>query len=239
MMPPFCISTEATGVGDYGTQAGPLDVPRHRDGWRKRCSLRTSTSRSRRAWMSITAPFSRCRRCSVTRHGLPVIPIFINSVATPLGPCVVSRALGTAVGNYLATLDKRVLVIGSGGLSHDPPVPTLATAPPAALGRIVGRRADVARAASGASGRGDGGRAQLRPRRQQAAAPQPRNGTIASWKSLTAAISPTSTTGPPPGWRTRRATRPTRCARGWPRSPRSRRRVRTGPRTGSTAPRPS
>jgi 2,3-dihydroxyphenylpropionate 1,2-dioxygenase len=30
-----------------------------------------------------------------------------------------------------------VLIIGSGGLSHDPPVPTLATAPPAALGRIV------------------------------------------------------------------------------------------------------
>ena len=27
--------------------------------------------------------------------------------------------------------------MGSGGLSHDPPVPTLATAPPAALGRIV------------------------------------------------------------------------------------------------------
>ena len=48
-----------------------------------------------------------------------------------------SRALGTAVGNYLATLDKRVLVVGSGGLSHDPPVPTLATAPPAALDRIV------------------------------------------------------------------------------------------------------
>jgi 2,3-dihydroxyphenylpropionate 1,2-dioxygenase len=45
--------------------------------------------------------------------------------------------LGTAVGNYLATLDKRVLVIGSGGLSHSPPVPTLATASPAVLQRIV------------------------------------------------------------------------------------------------------
>ena len=30
-----------------------------------------------------------------------------------------------------------MLVVGSGGLSHDPPVPTLATAPPAALERIV------------------------------------------------------------------------------------------------------
>jgi 2,3-dihydroxyphenylpropionate 1,2-dioxygenase len=67
----------------------------------------------------------------------PVIPIFINSVATPLGPLRRVRALGTAVGAYLATLGKRVLVVGSGGLSHDPPVPTLATAPPAALERIV------------------------------------------------------------------------------------------------------
>jgi 2,3-dihydroxyphenylpropionate 1,2-dioxygenase len=67
----------------------------------------------------------------------PVIPIFINSVATPLGPLRRVRALGAAVGTYLATLGKRVLVVGSGGLSHDPPVPTLATAPPAALARIV------------------------------------------------------------------------------------------------------
>ena len=33
-------------------------------------------------------------------------------------------------GDELATLDKRVLLVGSGGLSHSPPVPTLATAPP-------------------------------------------------------------------------------------------------------------
>ena len=67
----------------------------------------------------------------------PVIPIFINSVATPLGPIRRVRALGTAVGDFLAGLGKRVLIVGSGGLSHDPPVPTLATAPPAAHGRIV------------------------------------------------------------------------------------------------------
>ena len=68
---------------------------------------------------------------------VPVIPIFVNSVATPLGPLRRCRALGSVVGKFLSALDKRVLVIGSGGLSHDPPVPTLATAPPAARGRIV------------------------------------------------------------------------------------------------------
>jgi 2,3-dihydroxyphenylpropionate 1,2-dioxygenase len=66
-----------------------------------------------------------------------VVPIFINSVATPLGPLHRCHTLGTAVGSYLATLDKRVLVMGSGGLSHDPPVPTLKTATPAVVERIV------------------------------------------------------------------------------------------------------
>jgi 2,3-dihydroxyphenylpropionate 1,2-dioxygenase len=65
------------------------------------------------------------------------VPIFINSVATPLGPLKRVRALGAAVGRFAASLGKRVLVLGSGGLSHDPPVPSLSTAPPAALGRIV------------------------------------------------------------------------------------------------------
>ena len=27
LMPPFCIGTDAQGVGDYGTHKGPLDVP--------------------------------------------------------------------------------------------------------------------------------------------------------------------------------------------------------------------
>src|SRR3954452_17200337 len=27
LMPPFCVGYEALGVGDFGTQAGPLDVP--------------------------------------------------------------------------------------------------------------------------------------------------------------------------------------------------------------------
>jgi 2,3-dihydroxyphenylpropionate 1,2-dioxygenase len=67
----------------------------------------------------------------------PVIPIFVNAIAVPLGPLQRCRALGTAVGSFLATLDKRVLLIGSGGLSHSPPVPTLATAPEAVLQRIV------------------------------------------------------------------------------------------------------
>jgi 2,3-dihydroxyphenylpropionate 1,2-dioxygenase len=138
MMPPFCISTKATGVGDYGTQAGPLDVPSDIANDMAVAVLAADVDVAISAGMDVdhgtVQPLQTLFGDAAAR---PVIPIFINSVATPLGPLRRSRALGAAVGNYLATLDKRVLVIGSGGLSHDPPVPTLATAPPAAHGRIV------------------------------------------------------------------------------------------------------
>lgn len=138
LMPPFCIGTAASGVGDYGSHLGALDVPAQTA---TDCAVAVldagvdvATSASMEVDHGTVQPlqtlFGDADAC-------PVIPIFINSVATPLGPLSRARALGSAVGQYLSTLGKRVLVVGSGGLSHDPPVPTLATAPPAALGRIV------------------------------------------------------------------------------------------------------
>jgi 2,3-dihydroxyphenylpropionate 1,2-dioxygenase len=137
-MPPFCIGTAAQGVGDYGTHAGPLNVPEDIAADCARAVLESSVDVAISASMDVdhgtVQPLQKLFGDATAR---PVIPIFINSVATPLGPLRRVRALGAAVGTYLATLGKRVLIIGSGGLSHDPPVPTLATAPPAALGRIV------------------------------------------------------------------------------------------------------
>jgi 2,3-dihydroxyphenylpropionate 1,2-dioxygenase len=137
-MPPFCIGTAAQGVGDFGTHAGPLNVAEDVAADCARAVLESGIDVAISASMDVdhgtVQPLQKLFGDATAR---PVIPIFINSVATPLGPLRRVRALGAAVGTFVATLGKRVLVVGSGGLSHDPPVPTLATAPPAALERIV------------------------------------------------------------------------------------------------------
>jgi 2,3-dihydroxyphenylpropionate 1,2-dioxygenase len=137
-MPPFCIGAAAQGVGDYGTYAGPLDVPEGIATDCARAVLEAGVDVAISASMDVDhGTMQPLQKLFGEATARPVIPIFINSVATPLGPLRRVRALGAAVGTYMATLGRRVLIVGSGGLSHDPPVPTLATAPPAALGRIV------------------------------------------------------------------------------------------------------
>ncbi len=138
VMPPFCIGMGANGVGDYGTHVGPLHVPEKLAAYCAKAVLDAEVDIAVSASMDVdhgtVQPLEKLFGDATSR---PVIPIFINAIAMPLGPLHRCRALGTAVGAFLAKLDKRVLVLGSGGLSHSPPVPTLATAPPAVLERIV------------------------------------------------------------------------------------------------------
>ncbi|MER6170721.1 3-carboxyethylcatechol 2,3-dioxygenase [Streptosporangium sp. NPDC001681] len=129
LMPQFCIGYQATGVGDYDSEAGPLDVPTEiaqrlaasvlDDGVDCAISLKMEVDHG--AVQPLEILFG-----GITAK--PVIPIFVNSVAPPFAPMRRVGAFGRAVGNFLKDLDARVLVIGSGGLSHDPPVPQIATA---------------------------------------------------------------------------------------------------------------
>ncbi|WP_405181190.1 3-carboxyethylcatechol 2,3-dioxygenase [Nocardia sp. NBC_01377] len=138
LMPPFCLGTSAQGIGDYGTYAGTLDVPEQLAGDCAQAILDAGVDISVSATMDVDhATTQPLQRLLGDARALPVIPIFVNAVATPLGPLRRAAALGRAVGEYLASLDKRVLLIGSGGLSHDPPVPARATASGPVLDRIV------------------------------------------------------------------------------------------------------
>jgi 2,3-dihydroxyphenylpropionate 1,2-dioxygenase len=68
-----------------------------------------------------------------------VLPIFVNCAAPPRAPFRRVRRFGAEVGKFLAALDQRVLIIGSGGLSHDPPTPHFVDAPPEVRRRLIDR----------------------------------------------------------------------------------------------------
>ena len=146
LMPPFCVGLAATSIGDYGSEAGPLDVPRDIALGCARAALDAVVDLAVSLRMEVD--HGAVQPLEILLGGItkrPVIPFFVNSVAAPFAPIGRVRKLGRAVGGYLASLDRRVLLIGSGGLSREPPVPTLDSAPPEVLeGLIAGRHPTAA-----------------------------------------------------------------------------------------------
>jgi 2,3-dihydroxyphenylpropionate 1,2-dioxygenase len=129
-MPPFCLGTEAHAVGDFGTASGPLSVDAVAASVVARGVLDRDVDLTISARMTVDHGFAQ--PLEVLFGGIdkvPVVPVFVNGVATPLGPVRRIRALGTAIGQAVSELDRRVLFLASGGLSHDPPVPVLQGAP--------------------------------------------------------------------------------------------------------------
>ncbi|MFE7767654.1 3-carboxyethylcatechol 2,3-dioxygenase [Streptomyces sp. NPDC057438] len=137
-MPPFCLATEANAVGDFGSAAGPLSVDTDAARALARGVLDRGVDLTVSARMTVDHGF--VQPLEVLFGGIdkvPVVPVFVNGVATPLGPVSRIRALGTAIGEAAAVLDRRVLFLGSGGLSHDPPVPVLDGAPPRVADALI------------------------------------------------------------------------------------------------------
>ncbi|QIK74732.1 3-carboxyethylcatechol 2,3-dioxygenase [Nocardioides piscis] len=141
MMPPFCVGQQASAVGDYGTQSGPLNVPADLSRALVEHVLHSGVDVAMSERMHVDHGFSQPLQILFGDiAAMPTIPVFINSVAVPLGPASRARQLGHVMGSFLEELDQRVLLVGSGGLSHDPPVPELATAPPAIAERLIAGR---------------------------------------------------------------------------------------------------
>ncbi|WP_217568837.1 3-carboxyethylcatechol 2,3-dioxygenase [Streptomyces sp. GbtcB7] len=148
LMPPFCIGYEALGVGDYGTAEGPLSVPTERAEelaqWVAERDIDVAISRRMEVDHGAIQPLELLFGGIDT---VPTIPVFVNGVAKPFVTMRRVRRLGEAIGGFLSTLkDERVLVIGSGGLSHDPPVPQWATADDAARALLLNGRHPTAAA---------------------------------------------------------------------------------------------
>jgi 2,3-dihydroxyphenylpropionate 1,2-dioxygenase len=139
IMPSFCIGTAAYAIGDFGSQKGDLLVPSELAEAAVQFVLDADVDIAISHKMQIDHGFAQPLEFLLGGiDKVPVIPVFINSIAVPLPSFKRIRLLGEVLGRYVAALDKRVLIIGSGGLSHQPPVPELMTANEHMKDRMLG-----------------------------------------------------------------------------------------------------
>ncbi|MNZ94660.1 2,3-dihydroxyphenylpropionate/2,3-dihydroxicinnamic acid 1,2-dioxygenase [compost metagenome] len=139
MMPSFCIGMAAHAIGDYGTAEGPLSVPRELAEACATSVLAAGVDTAVSYRMQVDHGFAQpLEQLLGGLDRCPVIPVFINAVAAPLPSFQRARLLGEAIGRFARTLDKRVLFLGSGGLSHQPPVPELAKVDARMADRLMG-----------------------------------------------------------------------------------------------------
>ena len=144
VMPPFCLGVGATAIGDFGSAAGELPVPVELAEACAHAVMKSGIDLAVSYCMQVDHGFSQ--PLEFLLGGLdkvPVLPVFINGVATPLPGFQRTRMLGEAIGRFTSTLNKRVLFLGSGGLSHQPPVPELAKADAHMRDRLLGSGKDL------------------------------------------------------------------------------------------------
>ena len=123
--PCFTVAESATGYGDWGTAEDDYDVP---------TDVAVALGRSLvEAGIDVAvAPHLRLDhgfgQSTTDLFGglssVPMLPVVINCIDRPVASAARTAALGTAVGDFLRRFcspDERVLVVGSGGLSHAPP----------------------------------------------------------------------------------------------------------------------
>lgn len=142
VMPPFCIGTAARSSVDWDLEPGALAVPKALaaelcDAIRA-AGIDIALSHRMTVDHGTVIPL---RLMTGRLDGFPTIPIFIDCAAPPLPSCARARMLGEAVGHFLSNTGRRILVIGSGGLSHDPPHPGFEEASPEARELLINAHA--------------------------------------------------------------------------------------------------
>ena len=120
-MPAFCVGLNAEAARDIGGFAGPVNVPAD---IALACAeyLRANdidTAVSYR--MTIDHAFSQTiNNLSGSLTARPAVPVFINCITKPFVPFRRTRMLGETIGLFARRLNKRVLFLASGGMSHHP-----------------------------------------------------------------------------------------------------------------------
>lgn len=139
LLPSFCVGAGATSIGDFGTAAGMLDIPEERALDLTRFVLDSGVDTAVSYKMEVDHGATQPLEYMIAHHAIPaVIPVFVNCAMPPRPTFERVRALGRAIGDWARDrAPERVLIIGSGGLSHDPPIPSLATAAPEVRRQLI------------------------------------------------------------------------------------------------------
>ncbi len=145
LMPPYCIGFAAEGTSDWGIAGGPLRVP-------KALAMACAQHLQSHAFDVCVSHDMRIDHGStisliqlagaLARYD--VLPVFINCAADLRPAMSRMRELGAEIGRFLAGQNKRIAFIGSGGLSHDPPTPRLASTTSAIAARLIKRAVPTA-----------------------------------------------------------------------------------------------
>ena len=137
LMPSFCVGIRATAAGDwnYGAENNKINVPEETALHLVRRVLDEGVdvaySYRMQADHGMTQPLHFLCDGQLDRY--PTIPVFINGAAAPMPTTKRTVALGRAIGQFIKSLNlenERVLILGTGGLSHDPPTPQMGSVPP-------------------------------------------------------------------------------------------------------------
>jgi 2,3-dihydroxyphenylpropionate 1,2-dioxygenase len=123
-MPAFCIGVEAVALADVGGTAGKLNVPRATAIAAVEALRKDNVDAAVSYDMNIDHGFSQILvEVAGGIDRFPVLPVFVCCVQPPFVPFKRARALGAAMARYIASLGlERVLVLGTGGLSHNPSI---------------------------------------------------------------------------------------------------------------------
>lgn len=138
MMPPFTVGARADAIGDYDIGGGALNVP---EALAEECvrSVRDQGVDVAISYkLAVDHGFAQMLDLLTgSMDKYPVLPVHINCAGPPLSPMGRIRALGLAIGHWALQTGLRVLVLGSGGLSHDPPIPKLQGATPEVETKLI------------------------------------------------------------------------------------------------------
>ncbi|MES2412862.1 MAG: 3-carboxyethylcatechol 2,3-dioxygenase [Pseudomonadota bacterium] len=136
MMPPFCVGERAFGIGDYGTLTGALNVDAEAAHALHAYLLSKNFDAAVSYDMHIDHGFTQCLD-QLFDFQPRFVPVFINCLAHPIASCARTIDFGAMVGRFFEASGKRTAFIGSGGLSHDAPLPKIDELPEDAKNRII------------------------------------------------------------------------------------------------------